>query len=64
MPTYLGRSEMCFLVTYFCVTHDRVLMADLSEDMADEDVNSAKFLLGNVLPREKMDKAKVWQKFG
>lgn len=34
-------------------------MADLSEDMADEDVNSAKFLLGNMLPREKMDKAKV-----
>lgn len=39
-------------------------MADLSEDMADEDVSSAKFLLGNVLPREKMDKAKVRQKFG
>lgn len=39
-------------------------MADLSEDMADEDVKSATFLLGNMLPREKMDKAKVCQKFG
>ncbi|XP_051937443.1 CASP8 and FADD-like apoptosis regulator [Hippocampus zosterae] len=35
----------------------RVLMADISEDMASEDVNSVKFLLGNMLPRHKMETA-------
>ncbi|XP_061547500.1 CASP8 and FADD-like apoptosis regulator [Phycodurus eques] len=36
----------------------RVLMAYISEDMAKEDVNSVKFLLGDMLPREKMETAK------
>lgn len=38
-------------------------MADLSDDMTDEDVSSVKFLFGNRLPRERMEKAKVRQKF-
>ncbi len=37
----------------------RVLMTDISEDMASEDLNSVKFLLSTTLPREKMDKVKV-----
>lgn len=37
-------------------------MADLSDDMTDEDVSSVKFLFGNRLPRERMEKAKVRQK--
>ncbi|XP_070694466.1 CASP8 and FADD-like apoptosis regulator [Pempheris klunzingeri] len=36
----------------------RVLMANISEDMANEDMNSVKFLLSSTLPREKMEKAK------
>ncbi|KAM7380645.1 hypothetical protein PAMP_003925 [Pampus punctatissimus] len=36
----------------------RVLMAHISEDMANEDLRSVKFLLGSMLPREKLDKAK------
>ncbi|XP_071373510.1 CASP8 and FADD-like apoptosis regulator [Centroberyx affinis] len=36
----------------------RVLMADVSEDMANEDLKNLKFLLSSALPREKMDKAK------
>ncbi|XP_061697186.1 CASP8 and FADD-like apoptosis regulator isoform X2 [Syngnathoides biaculeatus] len=36
----------------------RVLMAHISEDMAHEDVSSVKFLLGPMLPREKMETAK------
>lgn len=39
-------------------------MADLNENMTDEDVSSVKFLLGNKLPRERMERAKVRQKFG
>ncbi|XP_077435632.1 CASP8 and FADD-like apoptosis regulator [Vanacampus margaritifer] len=35
----------------------RVLMAHISEDMASEDVDSVKFLLGNMLPREKLETA-------
>ncbi|XP_077392126.1 CASP8 and FADD-like apoptosis regulator isoform X2 [Festucalex cinctus] len=35
----------------------RVLMAHISEDMATEDVNGVKFLLGNTLPHEKMETA-------
>ncbi|XP_034041806.1 CASP8 and FADD-like apoptosis regulator a [Thalassophryne amazonica] len=35
----------------------RVLMVNVSEDMANEDLNSVKFLLSKMLPREKMDKA-------
>ncbi|KAF7658005.1 hypothetical protein LDENG_00019280 [Lucifuga dentata] len=35
----------------------RVLMDNLSEDMASEDVRNVKFLLTSTLPREKMDKA-------
>lgn len=38
----------------------RVLMADLSDDMTDEDVSSVKFLFGNRLPRERMEKAKCF----
>lgn len=34
-------------------------MSNISEDMADEDLNSVKFLLSSRLPREKIDKAKV-----
>ncbi|XP_034417044.1 uncharacterized protein LOC117750145 isoform X4 [Cyclopterus lumpus] len=34
----------------------RVLMANLNEDMANEDLNSVKFLLSSTLPREKMEK--------
>lgn len=37
----------------------RVLMADLSEDMTNEDLNNVKFLLSTKLSREKQDKAKV-----
>ncbi|KAM7407586.1 hypothetical protein PAMA_003350 [Pampus argenteus] len=36
----------------------RVLMAHISADMANEDLKSVKFLLGGMLPREKVDKAK------
>lgn len=36
----------------------RVLMANISEDMASEDLDSVKFLLGGTVPRERMDKAK------
>ncbi|XP_061663997.1 CASP8 and FADD-like apoptosis regulator [Syngnathoides biaculeatus] len=36
----------------------RVLMAHISEDMAKDDVSSVKFLLGHMLPREKMETAK------
>ncbi|GLD59921.1 CASP8 and FADD-like apoptosis regulator [Lates japonicus] len=36
----------------------RVLMANISEDMVCDDVNSVKFLLSNRLPREKMETAK------
>ncbi|XP_029981635.1 CASP8 and FADD-like apoptosis regulator [Sphaeramia orbicularis] len=35
----------------------RVLMADVSEDMASEDLDSMKFLLSNIVAREKLDKA-------
>ncbi|TNN53982.1 CASP8 and FADD-like apoptosis regulator [Liparis tanakae] len=34
----------------------RVLMANINEDMANEDLNSVKFLLGSTLPREIMEK--------
>lgn len=34
-------------------------MANISEDMANEDLNSVKFLLSNTLPPEKREKAKV-----
>ncbi|XP_056278718.1 CASP8 and FADD-like apoptosis regulator [Pseudoliparis swirei] len=34
----------------------RVLMANINEDMANEDLNSVKFLLGSTLPREMMEK--------
>lgn len=36
----------------------RILMADLSEDMGNEDLKNVKFLLSSTLSREKMDKAK------
>ncbi|XP_023284372.1 CASP8 and FADD-like apoptosis regulator [Seriola lalandi dorsalis] len=36
----------------------RVLMAHVSEDMACEDLDTVKFLLGRTLPREKMENAK------
>ncbi|XP_049450763.1 CASP8 and FADD-like apoptosis regulator [Epinephelus fuscoguttatus] len=36
----------------------RVLMANINEDIADEDLNNVKFLLSTTLPREKMEKAK------
>lgn len=34
-------------------------MANISEDMASEDLNDVKFLLSTTLPREKIDKAMV-----
>lgn len=34
-------------------------MANINEDIADEDLNNVKFLLSTTLPREKMEKAKV-----
>lgn len=34
-------------------------MANISEDMASEDLKSLKFLLSSTLPREKIEKAKV-----
>lgn len=34
-------------------------MADVSEDMGTDDLQSLKFLLSNTLPRERMDRAKV-----
>lgn len=42
-----------------CRPCSRVLMAHISEDMASEDVSSVKFLLGNMLPRHKMENATV-----
>lgn len=36
----------------------RVLMVNISEDIASEDLNSVKFLLRSTLPHEKIDKAK------
>ncbi|KAF3694949.1 CASP8 and FADD-like apoptosis regulator Caspase -like protein [Channa argus] len=36
----------------------RILMVNINEDMASEDVRSMKFLLSRTLPREKMEKAK------
>lgn len=36
-------------------------MATISEDLASDDLNSLKFLLGQVLPREKLEKSKVSQ---
>lgn len=36
-------------------------MANISEDLASDDLNSLKFLLGQVLPREKLEKSKVRQ---
>ncbi|XP_035029786.2 CASP8 and FADD-like apoptosis regulator isoform X1 [Hippoglossus stenolepis] len=36
----------------------RVLMAHISEDLANEDLNNVKFLMGSTLPRETMEKAK------
>ncbi|XP_054471393.1 CASP8 and FADD-like apoptosis regulator isoform X2 [Anoplopoma fimbria] len=35
----------------------RVLMANINEDMAHDDLESVKFLLSGTLPRDKMDKA-------
>lgn len=35
----------------------RVLMAEVSEDMASEDLDSMKFLLSKMVPREKLDRA-------
>ncbi|XP_068428105.1 CASP8 and FADD-like apoptosis regulator isoform X2 [Clinocottus analis] len=35
----------------------RVLMANINEDMTNEDLNNVKFLLSSTLPREKMEKA-------
>lgn len=34
-------------------------MANISEDLATEDLNSIKFLLSRILPREKLEKSKV-----
>ncbi|XP_019945252.1 CASP8 and FADD-like apoptosis regulator isoform X2 [Paralichthys olivaceus] len=36
----------------------RVLMAHISEDLAHEDLDNVKFLMGSMLPRETMEKAK------
>ncbi|KAA8588233.1 CASP8 and FADD-like apoptosis regulator isoform X1 [Etheostoma spectabile] len=36
----------------------RVLMANINDDVANEDLNSVKFLLSSTLPREQMEKAK------
>ncbi|XP_056145366.1 CASP8 and FADD-like apoptosis regulator [Lampris incognitus] len=36
----------------------RVLIANLSEDMANEDLRNVKFLLSSTIPREKVDNAK------
>ncbi|KAK2839689.1 hypothetical protein Q5P01_013429 [Channa striata] len=36
----------------------RILMVNINENMANEDVGSMKFLLSRTLPREKMEKAK------
>lgn len=37
-------------------------MANISEDMANEDLNNVKFLLSNTLPREQLEKVKVSKK--
>lgn len=47
------------VMMFFFFSYYRVLMANISEDMANEDLDSVKFLLSNTLPREKMEKAKV-----
>ncbi|XP_055004921.1 CASP8 and FADD-like apoptosis regulator isoform X2 [Boleophthalmus pectinirostris] len=38
----------------------RVLMVDLSQDLTTEDLNQLKFLLGGVLPRDRLDRAKCF----
>lgn len=38
----------------------RVLMVNVSEDLTMEDLNTLRFLLGSVLPRERLDRAKCF----
>uniref|UniRef100_UPI0037E9395F CASP8 and FADD-like apoptosis regulator n=1 Tax=Semicossyphus pulcher TaxID=241346 RepID=UPI0037E9395F len=40
-----------------CLPRFRVLMANISEDMGNDDLDSVKFLLSSTLPREKLEKA-------
>lgn len=40
----------------------RVLMANINDDMANEDLNRVKFLLSSTLSHEQMEKAKVKKK--
>ncbi|KAM6979376.1 CASP8 and FADD-like apoptosis regulator [Tautogolabrus adspersus] len=41
-----------------CLPRFRVLMANISEDMANDDLDSVKFLLSSIIPRENLEKAK------
>uniref|UniRef100_A0A3Q3L1L4 CASP8 and FADD like apoptosis regulator n=1 Tax=Labrus bergylta TaxID=56723 RepID=A0A3Q3L1L4_9LABR len=41
-----------------CLPRFRVLMANISEDMTNNDLDSVKFLLSSIIPRENLEKAK------
>ncbi|TKS67318.1 CASP8 and FADD-like apoptosis regulator [Collichthys lucidus] len=54
-----SREEVARILKYrHVLSRFRVLMANISEDMVNEDVNRAKFLLSSTLAREKLEKAK------
>lgn len=54
-----SRDEVERTVTYRqSLPQFRVLMADISENMATDDLDSVKFLLSGILPREKVESAK------
>ncbi|XP_034549032.1 CASP8 and FADD-like apoptosis regulator [Notolabrus celidotus] len=54
-----SRDDVNGTLTYTpCLPRFRVLMANISEDMANDDLASVKFLLSSTLPREKMEKIK------
>ncbi|KAE8299414.1 CASP8 and FADD-like apoptosis regulator Caspase-like protein [Larimichthys crocea] len=54
-----SREEVARILKYrHVLSRFRVLMANISEDMVNEDMNRAKFLLSSTLAREKLEKAK------
>ncbi|CAJ1079218.1 CASP8 and FADD-like apoptosis regulator [Xyrichtys novacula] len=54
-----SRDEVERTLTYIqCLPRFRVLMANISEDVTGEDLDSVKFLFSSILPREKRENAK------
>ncbi|XP_060910258.1 CASP8 and FADD-like apoptosis regulator [Labrus mixtus] len=54
-----SRDEVERTLTYRqCLPRFRVLMANISEDMTNSDLDSVKFLLSSIIPRENLEKAK------